>query len=80
MLVGLAGCAEKKPALPEATGAAVADSVTDVWQKLGFPLPRLPEQVVVTPACGLAGATPAYARAALTTAVEAARRLTDHAS
>ena len=41
-----------------------ADAVTQLWRRLGFPLPRLPAQVVVTPACGLAGATPDYARAA----------------
>ncbi len=55
--------------------ADVADRVRDLWSKLGFPARRLPEQVVVTPACGLAGASPAYARAALTACREAARRL-----
>jgi methionine synthase II (cobalamin-independent) len=55
--------------------ADVATRVRDLWSKLGFPARRLPEQVVVTPACGLAGASPAYARAALTACREAARRL-----
>jgi methionine synthase II (cobalamin-independent) len=54
----------------------VTATVTELWKRLGFTLDRLPEQVVVTPACGLAGSTPDYARAALTTAAEAARRLT----
>ncbi|HWB36282.1 MAG TPA: methionine synthase [Rugosimonospora sp.] len=58
---------------------AAAERVLDVWRKLGFPLKPLPEQVVVTPACGLAGASPAYARAATTAVREAARRLVDAA-
>src|SRR6185436_2282088 len=36
------------------TSAAVAARVTEVWQRLGFELDRLPAQVVVTPTCGLA--------------------------
>ena len=37
--------------------------------------PRVPEQVVVTPACGAAGATPDDSRAGFTVAKEAAQRL-----
>jgi len=55
--------------------ATVAATVADLWHKLGLPADRLREQVVVTPACGAAGATPADARAALTVAREAAQRL-----
>ena len=57
--------------------ASVAATVTKLWQRLGFPAELLPERVVVTPTCGLAGATPAYARRALTTCAEAARRLSE---
>ncbi len=57
------------------TSVAAADSVTGLWRRLGFPLDAVTAQVVVTPTCGLAGATPTYARAALATCVEAARRL-----
>ena len=57
------------------SGAAAADAVTALWRRLGFPLATAAQQVVVTPACGLAGASPGYARAALTACVEAARRL-----
>lgn len=57
------------------TSATVADNVLDLWRRLGFPAEQAATQVVVTPACGLAGATPAYARAALATCAEAARRL-----
>ncbi|MDG4829391.1 methionine synthase [Solwaraspora sp. WMMD1047] len=54
---------------------AVADRVRVLWDRLGFPRARLAEQVVLTPACGLAGATPDYARAVLTACRDAARRL-----
>ena len=55
--------------------AATVDPVRRLWQRLGLAQQRLVEQVVVTPTCGLAGASPAYARAAMTRAREAARVL-----
>jgi methionine synthase II (cobalamin-independent) len=77
---GLGVLAGAAPALPPSTGRAptsaqVADRVRRLWDRLGFPRRRLAEQVVVTPACGLAGATPAYARAVLTACRDAGRRL-----
>jgi methionine synthase II (cobalamin-independent) len=57
--------------------AAVATRVEEQWRRLGFPLERLPGQVVVTPACGLAGASQEYARACLGACVEAGRRLAE---
>jgi hypothetical protein len=60
---------------PPPPAAQVAGTVQELWHKLGLPAERLPVQVVVTPACGSAGATPADARAGLVTAREAARRL-----
>ena len=54
--------------------------MTALWRRLGFALDGLPAQVVVTPACGLAGATPGYARAALAACVEAGHRLRDPVS
>ncbi len=77
---GLGLLAGAAPALPPSTGRAptsaqVADRVRQLWDQLGFPRRRLAEQVVVTPACGLAGATPAYARAVLTACRDAGRRL-----
>ncbi|BCB87457.1 uroporphyrinogen decarboxylase/cobalamine-independent methonine synthase family protein [Phytohabitans suffuscus] len=57
------------------TSKAVADRVRGVWRQLGFPDQRLPDQVVVTPACGLAGSSLAEARRALTAVREAAQRL-----
>jgi methionine synthase II (cobalamin-independent) len=46
-----------------------------LWHRLGFAAPLLPERVVLQPACGLAGASPAYARRALARCREAARKL-----
>ncbi|MGW8643344.1 methionine synthase [Micromonospora chalcea] len=74
----LAGAAPTLPPSGRApTSAQVADRVRRVWDQLGFPRRRLAEQVVVTPACGLAGATPAYARAVLTACRDAGRRLAE---
>lgn len=53
----------------------LADRVRTLWNRLGFPAERLAGQVVVTPTCGLAGATPDYARAVLTACREAGQRL-----
>ncbi|MEH0981045.1 methionine synthase [Micromonospora sp. CPCC 205556] len=63
------------PAGPAPTSAQVADRVRGLWDRLGFPRRQLAEQVVVTPACGLAGATPGYARAVLAACRDAGRRL-----
>ncbi|NJP33794.1 methionine synthase [Micromonospora thermarum] len=59
------------------TSAQVADRVRQLWDRLGFPRRRLAEQVVVTPACGLANASPQYARAVLTACRDAGRRLAE---
>jgi hypothetical protein len=45
------------------------------WRELGFDAEQLSGAVTLTPSCGLAGATPAYARAAMTHVSEAARYL-----
>jgi methionine synthase II (cobalamin-independent) len=52
-------------------------SVRKLWRRLGFDPGRLPEVVVVTPTCGLAGATPGYALAALEHCRAAARSLVE---
>jgi methionine synthase II (cobalamin-independent) len=62
---------------PTADGKQVAERVRRLWSRLGFPAAKLPEQVVVTPACGLAGVSPTYARTALTACREAGRRLAE---
>jgi len=55
--------------------AATVAPVTSLWRRLGLAPEQLSAHVVVTPTCGLAGASPAYARRALTACVEGARRL-----
>jgi len=41
---------------------AAREQIKRLWSTLGFPLGQLAGSVVATPACGLAGATPAYVR------------------
>lgn len=52
--------------------------VRTLWRRLGLNPGTLTESVVITPACGLAGASPGYARAALAHCVRAARSLADN--
>jgi cobalamin-independent methionine synthase catalytic subunit len=42
-----------------------AQAVAGLWKRIGLPAGALTGQVALTPACGLAGASPAWARAAL---------------
>lgn len=79
---GLGLLAGAAPALPPPDGRAptsaqVADRVRQLWDRLGFPRARLPEQVVVTPTCGLAGADPRYVREVLTACRDAGRRMAE---
>jgi methionine synthase II (cobalamin-independent) len=57
------------------SSADIADRVRKLWRRIGFPLADLAGQVVVTPACGLAGASPEYVRAVLGACREAGHRL-----
>jgi methionine synthase II (cobalamin-independent) len=50
-----------------------AEQAVTLWRRTGLEPGRLAEQVVITPACGLAGVSPAAARAALRHCREAAR-------
>jgi methionine synthase II (cobalamin-independent) len=52
-------------------------SVRRLWSRLGFAPALLPAAVVLTPACGLAHASPPYARAALRRVREAAHALAE---
>jgi methionine synthase II (cobalamin-independent) len=61
--------------VPEST--PTAERIRRVWHTLGFSTNELASQVVVTPACGLAGLSGARARAITTVCREAARRLAD---
>jgi len=64
---------------PVPAEAEVARRVAGLWSVLGFAPADLPYRVAVTPACGLAGNTPARAWAALAACRDAARRLYDDA-
>jgi len=54
------------------TPADTARVVRDLWRKMDLPSARCAPQVVITPACGLAGASPKQARDALRWCREAA--------
>lgn len=58
--------------------AGTVSGVRSLWRRLGLSPELLTRCVVVTPSCGLAGASPAYARAALTHCVRAATSLADN--
>lgn len=62
-------------ALPDVS--AMAGPVRGIWRRLGQSPERLPATVVVTPTCGLAGASPGHARRALEASVQIARRLAE---
>ncbi|MHB8340674.1 MAG: methionine synthase [Mycobacteriales bacterium] len=69
------------PATDPDAGAEVSDVVANVrsvralWSRWGFPSEVLASSVVLTPACGLAGTSPGYARRVLRQCREAARYL-----
>lgn len=71
LLLGVVAGVDER--LPEPTPVAVRE----LWERLGFPLEQLAETVVVTPRCGLAGASPSYARAAMAQARAVAGNLLD---
>ncbi|MFD5337394.1 methionine synthase [Streptomyces hawaiiensis] len=66
------------------TGDALSDpagsvmGVRTLWRRLGLSPGLLAEAVTVTPVCGLAGASPGYARTALAHCARAARSLADN--
>jgi methionine synthase II (cobalamin-independent) len=62
------------PGVPPSPREVVAP-VRRLWGQLGFPAELLVERVVVTPACGLAGASDGWARTALKLVRQAARVL-----
>jgi methionine synthase II (cobalamin-independent) len=84
---GVALWAGALPSLSHAAGPAdsarsvgtAADTLARSWRDVGLGLPLLAD-VVVTPACGLAGATPDGALAALRAAVTVRGRLAERAA
>ncbi|ORT55259.1 methionine synthase [Streptomyces sp. CB03238] len=74
LLVGVVESADA----PLSDPAGSVMGVRTLWRRLGLNPGTLAESLVVTPSCGLAGASPAYARAALAHCVKAARSLADN--
>ncbi|MDX3643303.1 methionine synthase [Streptomyces sp. MB09-02B] len=74
LLVGVVPTTEG--ALSEPAGSVMG--VRTLWRRLGLHPGLLAEAVTVTPTCGLAGVSPAYARRALAHCVKAARSLADN--
>ncbi|NYJ34164.1 methionine synthase [Nocardiopsis aegyptia] len=66
---------QRSPGMSDA--AATVDPVRELWNRLGITPDLLSRAVVTTPTCGLAGATPGYARAALDAVRAGARVLRD---
>ncbi|WP_405365322.1 methionine synthase [Kitasatospora sp. NBC_00039] len=58
--------------------AGSVQGVRTLWRRLGFAPELLGRRVLVTPTCGLAGASPAYARQALSLSARAAQSLVDN--
>lgn len=63
----------------EISQAAVRESVRGLWGKLGFSAAQLAESVVLTPACGLAGASAGYVRRSMAVLREASQAIRDEA-
>ncbi|WP_328678882.1 methionine synthase [Streptomyces sp. NBC_00343] len=63
-------------ALSDPAGSVMG--VRTLWRRLGLRPGLLAEAVTITPSCGLAGASPEYARHALAHCVRAARSLADN--
>lgn len=63
-------------ALSDPAGSVMG--VRTLWRRLGLRPGLLAESVTITPSCGLAGASPEYARQALAHCVRAARSLADN--
>ena len=64
---------------PRPSPEQIAATVAEVTDRLGFSRGVLRERVGITPACGLAATTPAWARVAIELAQRAADRLADNA-
>jgi methionine synthase II (cobalamin-independent) len=56
------------------------EPIRRLWAELGFPSRELPQRLVATPACGLAGATPAHARRVLAVLRDLGQWLLDEAA
>jgi methionine synthase II (cobalamin-independent) len=83
LIIGVVPGTDAGPGGLEAASPILSDPSRTVeparrlWRRLGFLPERLAEVVGVSPSCGLAGASPAYARAVLRAVREASRLLVD---
>jgi len=77
LLTGAVPTVTEEPgkALEDSRARETAERVIRLWRRLGLPLAACPGQAVITPACGLAGLSPAGARAVLARCREAAAML-----
>jgi methionine synthase II (cobalamin-independent) len=57
--------------------SATTAPARELWRRLSYPIETLAQRITVTPSCGLAHASPSYARAALARAREAGRALAE---
>jgi hypothetical protein len=62
---------------PLSAPATTVEAVRRLWARLGLPAETAATQVIVTPTCGMAGASPGHAVRALRLAQAAARTLHD---
>jgi hypothetical protein len=72
-----AGCVPTDGTVPPPR--AVADRLVERWRDLGMPVARLAD-LVVSPACGLAGLTPTHARDVSQVCIDTARELAERSA
>ncbi|CAL9441817.1 hypothetical protein SUDANB121_02277 [Nocardiopsis dassonvillei] len=79
LLLGVVPAVDPPPAQRDRMSdpATSVEVVRELWNRLGFGPDLLTRAVVATPACGLAGASPHHARAALKAVRDGARVLRD---
>ncbi len=77
LLAGVVPTTPRHPKSSEVTGSVggTRQAVATLWRRLGQPADELAARVAITPTCGLAGASPAYARAAMRRSRDVARAL-----
>ncbi|MFB6892327.1 methionine synthase [Kitasatospora sp. NPDC056327] len=80
LLAGVVPSTDRDPAQSAALSdpAGSVQGVRTLWRRLGFAPELLGRRVLVTPTCGLAGASPAHARRALSLSVRAGQSLVDN--
>jgi hypothetical protein len=77
LFLGVVPSTDAAPGALSDPGGSVM-GVRTLWSRLGLNPGTLAESVAITPSCGLAGASPAYARTALAHSARAARSLADN--